>query len=163
MTSWDHAVVIADLQASFDAYEMAFMKDDAGAMDVLFHDVARTIRCGVTDALYGADAMRAVRRTPGGAPAPVLTRVAISVYGPDGATADAEVPVNRFRRATSTAPGVDSFRRRLEGGFCTCFADARNMNWDGEMNDDVLNRSSASPPAEGTKTQVLDWPNGRSR
>ena len=85
----DHKV-LAEVTAAFHAYERALMADDIAAMDAIFHDSALTVRYGVGEVLYGADAIRAFRRGRGGSPQRRLGRVAITTYGSDFATANAE-------------------------------------------------------------------------
>jgi len=99
----DDADVIAEVTAAFDAYEAALMADDVAAMDALFHDAPTTVRYGVGEVLYGADAIRAFRQGRGGSPQRRLGRVAIAAYGRDTATANAE-----FFRDGSAARGRQS-------------------------------------------------------
>lgn len=82
--------VLAEVTAAFRAYEAALMADDVAAMDALFHDAGTTVRYGVGEVLYGADAIRAFRQARGGSPRRTLGRVAIAAYGTDFATASAE-------------------------------------------------------------------------
>ena len=86
----DDPDVVAEVTAAFHAYEAALMADDVAAMDRLFHDAPTTVRYGVGEALYGAEAIRAFRVGRGGSPQRRLGRVAIHAYGHDTATADAE-------------------------------------------------------------------------
>ncbi|WP_371184702.1 oxalurate catabolism protein HpxZ [Xanthomonas sacchari] len=95
--------VLAEVQAAFAAYERALMDDDVAALDRLFHDAPTTVRYGVGEALYGADAIRAFRRGRGGSPQRQLLRVQIVAYGRDFATADAE-----FQRRGSPRRGRQS-------------------------------------------------------
>ncbi|MBO9883509.1 MULTISPECIES: oxalurate catabolism protein HpxZ [Xanthomonas] len=95
--------VLAEVQAAFAAYERALMDDDVAALDRLFHDAPTTVRYGVGEALYGADAIRAFRRGRGGSPQRRLLRVQIVAYGRDFATADAE-----FQRHGSPRRGRQS-------------------------------------------------------
>jgi hypothetical protein len=95
--------VLAEVQAAFAAYERALMADDVAALDRLFHDAPTTLRYGVGEALYGADAIRAFRRGRGGSPQRQLLRVQIVAYGRDFATADAE-----FLREGTTRRGRQS-------------------------------------------------------
>ncbi|MDQ1092222.1 ketosteroid isomerase-like protein [Xanthomonas sacchari] len=95
--------VLAEVQAAFAAYERALMDDDVAALDRLFHDAPTTVRYGVGEALYGADAIRAFRRSRGGSPQRRLLRVQIVAYGRDFATADAE-----FQRDGSPRRGRQS-------------------------------------------------------
>jgi len=83
-------VALAEVEAAFAAYERALMSDDIAAMDALFHDAPTTNRFGVGEVLYGIAAIRAFRKGRGGSPQRRLGRVAISVYGENFATADAE-------------------------------------------------------------------------
>lgn len=86
----DDPAVLAEVTAAFRAYEAALMADDVAAMDALFHDAGTTVRYGVGEVLYGADAIRAFRKGRGGSPPRTLGRVAIAAYGEDFATASAE-------------------------------------------------------------------------
>jgi hypothetical protein len=82
--------VLAEVTAAFHAYERALMTDDVATMDLIFHDSPLTVRYGIGEVLYGAEAIRAFRNGRGGSPQRRLGRVAITAYGPDFATADAE-------------------------------------------------------------------------
>ncbi|CTP83917.1 hypothetical protein XTPLMG728_0367 [Xanthomonas translucens pv. poae] len=95
--------VLAEVQAAFAAYERALMADDVAALDRLFHDAPTTVRYGVGEALYGAEAIRAFRQGRGGSPQRQLQRVQIVAYGRDFATADAE-----FLRDGATRRGRQS-------------------------------------------------------
>jgi len=86
----DDPQVLAEVTAAFRAYEVALMADDVAAMDALFHDAPSTVRYGVGEVLYGAEAIRTFRKGRGGSPRRRLGRVAIHGYGRDFATADAE-------------------------------------------------------------------------
>ena len=86
----DDPLLLSEVTAAFHAYERALMADDVAAMDALFHDADTTNRYGVGEALYGAEAIRAFRKSRGGSPQRRLGRVAITVYGDAFATADAE-------------------------------------------------------------------------
>ncbi len=99
----DAPEVLAEVQAAFADYERALMADDVVALDRLFHDAPTTVRYGVGEALYGAEAIRAFRQGRGGSPQRRLLRVQIVAYGRDFATADAE-----FLREGATRPGRQS-------------------------------------------------------
>ena len=86
----DDPQVVAEVTAAFHAYEAALMADDVAAMDRLFHDHPSTIRYGVGEVLYGADAIRAFRKGRGGSPQRRLGTVAIHAFGRDFTTANAE-------------------------------------------------------------------------
>ncbi len=111
----DDPQVVAEVTAAFHAYEAALMADDVPAMDALFHDAPSTVRYGVGEVLYGADAIRAFRQGRGGSPQRRLGRVAITVYGRDFATADAEFFREGCRPARASEPELGALRRRLEG------------------------------------------------
>ena len=83
-------LLLAEVTAAFHAYEAALMADDVVAMDVLFHDAPTTNRFGVGEVLFGIEAIREFRKGRGGSPQRRLGRVAITSYGADFATADAE-------------------------------------------------------------------------
>jgi len=86
----DDPLLLEEVTAAFHAYERALMADDIKAMDALFHDAPTTNRYGVGEVLYGIDEIRAFRKGRGGAPQRRLGKLAITVYGPSFATADAE-------------------------------------------------------------------------
>jgi hypothetical protein len=86
----DDPEVLAEVTAAFHAYERALMADDIAAMDRLFHEAATTVRYGVGEVLYGIEEIRAFRKGRGGSPQRTLGRVAITSYGRDMATANAE-------------------------------------------------------------------------
>jgi len=92
----DDPDVVAEVTAAFLAYERALMTDDVPAMDALFHDAPTTVRYGVGEVLYGADEIRAFRTGRGGSPQRRLGRMAITSFGRDFATANAEF----FREGT---------------------------------------------------------------
>lgn len=86
----DDPVALAEVEAAFAEYERALMADNIPAMDALFHDAPTTNRFGVGEVLYGIEAIREFRKGRGGSPQRKLGRVAITVYGENFATADAE-------------------------------------------------------------------------
>ena len=86
----DDPDLLAEVTAAFMEYERALMEDDIPAMDALFHDAPTTNRYGVGEVLYGIEAIRAFRKGRGGSPQRTLGKVAITVYGTQFATADAE-------------------------------------------------------------------------
>ncbi|MEP7005317.1 MAG: oxalurate catabolism protein HpxZ [Sphingomonas bacterium] len=94
----DDPTVLAEVTAAFREYERALMADDVPAMDRLFADAPTTVRYGVGEVLYGADAIRAFRGGRGGSPRRRLGRVAITTYGDSFATANAEFFRERSER-----------------------------------------------------------------
>jgi hypothetical protein len=55
--------VVAEVTAVFEAYEKALVENDADALDASFWSSDGTVRYGVNECLYGADAIAAWRRT----------------------------------------------------------------------------------------------------
>ncbi len=107
MTSVMHInlpAVLAEVSASFERYEQALTSNDVPVLDELFWNSPRTLRYGVTENLYGHDAIRAFRagRPPAGLERELL-RTVITSFGHDVATANAE-----FRRKGSQATGRQS-------------------------------------------------------
>ncbi|MEO5671829.1 MAG: oxalurate catabolism protein HpxZ [Ramlibacter sp.] len=83
--------VLAEVTAAFDRYEVALVANDIAVLDELFWNSPHTLRYGVTENLYGYEAIQAFRA---GRPAQGLQRVllkrAITTYGRDFATANVE-------------------------------------------------------------------------
>jgi hypothetical protein len=96
--------VVAEVTAAFERYENALVSNDVAVLDELFWDSPHTLRYGVTENLYGYDAIRAFRAAR---PAQGLERAAlktvITTYGRDFATANIE-----FQRAGAATPGRQS-------------------------------------------------------
>jgi Protein of unknown function (DUF3225). len=86
----DDPVRLEEVTRAFREYERALMADDVAAMDALFHDAPTTNRYGVGEVLYGIEEIREFRKGRGGSPQRKLGKVAITVYGDNFATADAE-------------------------------------------------------------------------
>jgi len=96
--------VVAEVTAAFDRYEKALVTNDVAVLDELFWDSPHTLRYGVTENLYGYDAIRAFRA---GRPTQGLERAVvktvITTYGRDFATANIE-----FQRTGGVRPGRQS-------------------------------------------------------
>jgi len=96
--------VLAEVATQFARYEQALIANDVGVLDELFWNSPHTLRYGVTENLYGYDAIQAFRA---GRPAQGLERVVlktvITTYGHDFATANVE-----FQRAGGTRSGRQS-------------------------------------------------------
>ena len=80
--------VVAQVRAAFDRYEKALVSNDVPTLNELFRDDPRTIRYGVSEILYGAEAIKSFR----GARSPValgrtLSRTVITTYGQEFAVA----------------------------------------------------------------------------
>lgn len=91
-------VVLAEVTHAFNAYERALMANDIAALDDLFWNSPLTLRYGAGENLYGHDDIAAYRRTRGGAAQRTLTRVTITSFGRDFATANAEFVQNGSTR-----------------------------------------------------------------
>ena len=91
-------IVLAEVTDAFNAYERALMANDIAALDDLFWNSALTLRYGAGENLYGHDDIAAYRRTRGGAAQRTLTRVTITSFGRDFATANAEFVQNGSTR-----------------------------------------------------------------
>lgn len=50
--------VVAELDAAFDVYEAALVRNDVATLDHFFWDDARTVRYGIAEIQYGNDAIR---------------------------------------------------------------------------------------------------------
>lgn len=86
--------VLAELTAAFARYEDALVNNRVEVLDELFWDSAQTVRYGVTENLYGIDAIRDFRNArPAVGLARTLQRTVITTYGDDFGTAMTE-----FRR-----------------------------------------------------------------
>jgi hypothetical protein len=96
--------VLAEVTAQFARYEVALTTNDVNVLDELFWNSPHTLRYGVTENLYGYDAIASFRagRPSQGLQREVLKTV-ITTYGRDFATANIE-----FRRAGSDKTGRQS-------------------------------------------------------
>ena len=95
---------LAEVREAFAAYERALVGNDVALLDLLFWNSPHTLRCGVTENLYGWEAIAAFRagRSPAGL-ARSLRNTVITTFGTDAATANTE-----FVRDGSTAIGRQS-------------------------------------------------------
>jgi hypothetical protein len=99
----DPAVVRA-VTAAFLAYETALIDNDVETLSALFWKSPLTIRFGVTENLYGHDAITAFRQSrPAIDLRRTLSETVITTYGSDFATANTE-----FVRRDSTRRGRQS-------------------------------------------------------
>lgn len=96
--------VVAEVRAAFERYERALVSNDVAALDELFWASPHTLRYGATENLYGYEAIRAFRaaRSPAGL-ARIVTRVVITTFGNDYATANMEFERNAVRGRQSQA------------------------------------------------------------
>ena len=110
--------VVASVTAAFERYEKALVSNDIAVLDELFWKSPHTLRYGVTENLYGYDAIATFRKNR----EPVnlersLTNTVITTYGRDIATANTE-----FQRPSSNRTGRQSqtWIRTEEGWRIVC-------------------------------------------
>ena len=100
----NHPATLAEVTSAFERYEHALVTNDVAVLDELFWNSPHTLRYGVTENLYGHDAIRAFRAgRPSTGLARTLLRTEITTYGDSFATANVE-----FRRAGSEHTGRQS-------------------------------------------------------
>jgi hypothetical protein len=96
--------VLAEVTAAFARYEEALVSNDVQVLDELFWNSPHTLRYGVTENLYGYEAIQAFRaQRPAQGLARALENTVITTYGKDFATANTE-----FRRHGSQKTGRQS-------------------------------------------------------
>lgn len=79
----DDPTVIAEARAVFDRYEAALMANRTEELDAIFWADPRTVRFGITEILYGHDAIRAFRASVKAYAQRVQKRVQITAFGAD--------------------------------------------------------------------------------
>ena len=95
---------VAEVTAAFERYETALVQNDIAVLDELFWNSPFTIRYGVTENLYGYEAIaafRSTRLTTG--LERMLCSTVITTYGEDFATVNTE-----FRRKMAQKVGRQS-------------------------------------------------------
>lgn len=96
--------VVEEVTEAFMRYERALVSNDVAVLDSLFWVSPHTLRFGVTENLYGYDAIAEFRKAPQRID---LTRrlmnTVITTYGHDMATANTE-----FQRTSSSTTGRQS-------------------------------------------------------
>lgn len=83
--------IVQQVEEVFRKYEKALNDNDIAVLDELFWDSPHTVRYGVTEQLYGREAIAAFRA--GRDPADLrreLTKLVITTFGSDFATASCE-------------------------------------------------------------------------
>jgi hypothetical protein len=75
--------IIVEARAVFDRYETAIAANDTAVLDEIFWADPRTVRFGITEILFGHDAIRAFRSTVRSYAARVQQRVHITTFGRD--------------------------------------------------------------------------------
>ena len=80
--------IVAEVTAAFERYEAALVSNDVAVLDELFLADASTVRYGITENLYGIEAVRAFRAgRPSAGLARRLGQTQITTYGRDCAVA----------------------------------------------------------------------------
>lgn len=79
----DNPDVIAEARAVFDRYEAAIASNDADTLDASFWPDPRTVRFGITEILYGIEAIRAFRATVKSYAPRAVRKVHITSFGRD--------------------------------------------------------------------------------
>jgi hypothetical protein len=79
----DDPAVIAEARAVFDRYEAAIAANDGATLDACFWPDPRTVRFGITEILYGIEAIRAFRATVARYAPRVQRKVRITSFGRD--------------------------------------------------------------------------------
>ena len=96
--------VVAEVATQFARYEKALTGNDVAVLDELFWNSPHTLRYGVTENLYGHDAIAGFRASrPSQGLAREVLRTVITTYGRDFATANIE-----FRRPGGERTGRQS-------------------------------------------------------
>ena len=86
----DDPEAIAEVRAVFDRYEAALMANRTEELDAIFWADPRTVRFGITEILYGHDAIRAFRASVKAYAQRIQRRVQITAFGPDVAATHLE-------------------------------------------------------------------------
>lgn len=79
----DDPATLAEARALFDRYEAALMANDGATLDACFWADPRTVRFGITETLFGIDAIRAFRASVGRYAPRVRIQVSITAFGAD--------------------------------------------------------------------------------
>ncbi|MBL6455906.1 DUF3225 domain-containing protein [Belnapia sp. T6] len=79
----DDPAVIAEARALFDRYEQAIASNDGATLDACFWADPRTVRFGITEILYGIEAIRAFRASVARYAPRAIRRVHITSFGQD--------------------------------------------------------------------------------
>jgi hypothetical protein len=96
--------VVAEVEKAFQRYERALVANDVAELDALFWKSPHTLRYGVTENLYGYDAIAAFRMNrPAINLARNLMNTVITTFGRDFGAANSE-----FQRIGAAATGRQS-------------------------------------------------------
>src|ERR1700758_3957596 len=83
----NHAEVVAEVAAAFEAYERALVDNDTALMNRLFWDAPQTVRYGISEIQHGGEAIRQWRNSCDPVPkSRRLRRTVITAFGDDFAT-----------------------------------------------------------------------------
>jgi hypothetical protein len=82
--------IIAEVRAVFDRYEAAIAANDAAVLDASFWDDPRVVRYGITEILYGIEAIRAFRASVKSYAPRAQKKILITSFGRDFATTNLE-------------------------------------------------------------------------
>jgi hypothetical protein len=94
---------IAEVRAVFDRYEAAIAANDAAVLDRSFWDDPRVVRYGITELLYGIDAIRAFRASVKSYAPRAQKKITITTFGRDFAATNLE-----FQRLDSGLVGRET-------------------------------------------------------
>lgn len=86
----DDPDILAEARAVFDRYEAALMANRTDELDAIFWADPRTVRFGITEILYGHDAIRAFRASVGAYAQRLQRKVHIVAFGRDMAATHLE-------------------------------------------------------------------------
>jgi hypothetical protein len=86
----DNQDVLAEVRAVFDRYEAALMANETAVLDAIFWADPRTVRFGITEILYGHDAIRAFRGSVKAYAQRIQRKVHIVAFGRDVAATHLE-------------------------------------------------------------------------
>ncbi len=110
--------VVAEVTVAFDRYEKALVSNDVAVLDELFWNSPHTLRYGVTENLYGYDAIATFRKNRSSANLErSLTNTVITTYGRDFATANTEF---QRQNVNSTGRQSQTWIRTAEGWRIVC-------------------------------------------
>ena len=79
----DNPEILAEARAVFDRYEDALMNNHTEVLDSIFWADPRTVRFGITEILYGIEAIRAFRSSVKAYAQRVQRKVHITSFGQD--------------------------------------------------------------------------------
>ncbi|WP_270938837.1 oxalurate catabolism protein HpxZ [Falsiroseomonas oryzae] len=108
----DDPTVLAEVRAVFDRYEAALMANETSVLDEIFWADPRTVRFGITEILYGHDAIRAFRGSVKSYAQRVQKRVHITSFGQDFACTHLEYErvgtglIGRETKVMARLPGL---------------------------------------------------------